>query len=119
MGLILKVASTAVGVWVAVWIVPGLSWEGEWWAFAALAFLIAIANAIVKPVLNFFSIPFILLTFGLFLFITNALILQIVVWLSQPERLNLGFASEGFWWATFFGAVVISLVRMILEKIFD
>ena len=87
---LLQLAATAAGVWVAVRLVPGLDFDGSAWAFVAVAVLVAVANSIVKPVLSFFSFPLILLTLGLFLLVINALVLQLVVWLSAPERLDLG-----------------------------
>ncbi len=113
----MKAAITAAAVWVAVALVPGLAFDGSAWAFIGVALLVALANAIVKPVLNVLTIPFILLTLGLFLLITNAIVLQLVVWLAAPERFDLGLSSTGFWWATFFGALVISVVRTILDRV--
>lgn len=116
---LLKVVITAAGVWVAVWLVPGLGFDGSAWEFLGVALLIALANSIVKPIINLFSLPLIVLTLGLFLLITNAVVLQLVVWISEPEQLDLGLSSTGFFWATFLGAVVISVVRMILEAVLD
>ena len=118
MKLILRVLVVAAALWIAVWIVPGLEFDAgdDIWKWFAVSALIVAANFIVKPILNLFTLPFILLTFGLFLLITNALVLQLVVWLSQPDRLDLGLMSSGFFWATFLGALVISLVRMVLDR---
>jgi len=116
MKFLLKVGVTAVAVWIAVLVVSGLEFDGSWWNLAAVAILIGLANAVVKPILNLFSLPLIVLTLGLFLFVTNALVLQFVIWLSAPARFDLGLTSTGFFWATFFGAVVISLVRMVLDR---
>lgn len=112
---LLVVAATAVGVWVAVQIVPGLEFDGSPWAFLGVAVLVALANMIVKPVLKVLSFPVVLLTLGLFLLVINAIVLQIVVWLTAPERLDLGLTSTGFFWATFLGALVIAVVRGILD----
>ena len=116
---LLQLAATAAGVWVAVQLVPGLEFDGSAWAFVGVALLVAVANAIVKPILSFFSFPLILVTLGLFLLVINALVLQLVVWLSAPERLDLGLTSTGFFWATFLGALVISLVRWVLEAVLE
>lgn len=116
---ILGLVATAAGVWVAVQIVPGLEFDGSAWAFIGVAILVALVNMIVKPVLKVLSFPVILLTLGLFLLIINAVVLQLVVWLAAPERLDLGLTSTGFFWATFLGAVVISLVRWALDLVFD
>lgn len=112
---ILGLAATAAGVWVAVRFVSGLEFNGSNWAFLGVAILVALSNMVVKPVLKVLSFPAILLTLGLFLLIINAAVLQLVVWLAAPERLDLGLTSTGFFWATFLGALVISIVRGILE----
>ncbi|MFP3913501.1 MAG: phage holin family protein [Actinomycetota bacterium] len=115
MKTLLGVAATAAGVWVAVRLVPGLSFDGNEWAFVGVAVLVAVLNAVVKPILSVLSFPVIIVTLGLFLLVINAVVLQIVVWLSAPERLDLGLSSTGFFWATFLGALVISLVRWVLD----
>ena len=119
MNLIIRLAITAAALWAAVWLIPGLDFAGTVVGFLVVSALVLAANAIVKPILNIFSFPLILLTLGLFLLITNALVLQLVVWLSSPDVLDLGLTSTGFFWATFLGAVVISVVRMILDAILD
>jgi putative membrane protein len=112
---LLKLAVTAGAIWVAVWAVGGLDFDGGFWGFVAVSLILIVANAIVRPILNFFSLPFIVVTLGLFLLITNALVLQLVVWLSAPEQLDLGLSSTGFFWATFLGALVISVVTWIAD----
>jgi len=117
MKLVWKVLITAGALWVAVWVVPGLGFSGEPWAWFVVSLLIVLANWIVKPILNILSLPLILLTLGLFLLVTNAAVLQFVVWLSAPDRLDLGLTSTGFFWATFLGALVVGLVRTALDKL--
>lgn len=114
---ILGLAATAVGVWVAVRLIPGLEFDGSGWAFAAVAVLVALTNMFVRPILKVLSFPVVLLTLGLFLLVINAIVLQIVVWLSAPDRLDLGLTSTGFFWATFLGAIVISIVRGVIDAI--
>lgn len=114
----LKLAVTAAAIWVAVWIVDGLEFEGGFWAFVGVSLILMVANAIVKPILNVLSFPLILVTLGLFLLITNALVLQLTVWLSG-DVLALGLSSTGFFWATFLGALVISIVRWAADAILD
>ena len=106
MQTLLILAATAAGVWVAVRIVPGLDFDGSAWALVGVSILIAVANLIVGPILKVLSFPLVLLTLGLFLLVINAIVLQLVVWLSAPERLDLGLTSTGFFWATFLGALV-------------
>ena len=117
MNLILKLAITALGVWVATAIVDGIQFEGPFWKLVLIAVVLSLVNAIVRPIMVVLSLPIVLLTLGLFLLITNALALQLVIWLAAPERLDLGLTSTGFFWATFLGALVISVVRFIADKL--
>ncbi len=117
MKFILKLAATAAAIWVAVWIVSGLEFDGSFWGFVGVSAILLVANAVVKPILNVLSFPLILVTLGLFLLITNALVLQFTVWLSG--ELDLGLSSTGFFWATFLGALVISVVRWLADAVLD
>ncbi len=114
MKFVVILLSTAASLGVAVWLVGGLEFSGVWWEFLIVAAIMGLANAFARPVITFFSIPFIIVTLGLFLLIVNALVLQLVVWLSGPSVLDLGLTSTGFFWATFWGSVVISVVGWIL-----
>ena len=116
--LVLTFLATATSLGVAVWLVDGLEFDGEWYQFLIVATIMGLANTFVKPILKLFSLPFILLTLGLFLLIVNALILQLVIWLSGPSVLDLGLTSTGFFWATFWGAVVISITGWLLGIVF-
>jgi putative membrane protein len=117
MKLLWKFLITGASLWVAIWLVPGLDFEGSVWLYLGVTILVIVANAIVKPILNLFSAPLIVLTLGLFLLVTNALVLQLVVWLSE-DVFELGLTSDGFFWSTFLGAVIISITSMILDKVF-
>jgi putative membrane protein len=117
MGFLLSFLGTAASLWVAVWLVDGFDFDGAWWEFLIIAAILGLANAIVKPILRLLSLPLIVLTLGLFLLVVNALVLHFVVWLSGPDVLDLGVTSTGFFWATFLGALVISLVRAVLDAV--
>lgn len=108
---------TAGALWVAVSIVPGFEFSGTIWVFIGLTILLWAVNAVVKPIITLFSLPIVVLTLGLFLLVVNALALQIVVWLAAPDRMDLGLTSTGFFWATFLGALTISVVQFVLDKV--
>lgn len=118
MRFILRVLVTAASLWVAVWLVKGLDFDGEWWQFLIVAAIMGLANAIVKPVLTFFSLPLIALTLGLFLLIVNAAVLQLVIWMSGPDVFDLGLTSSGFFWATFWGSIVVSVAGWVISTVF-
>jgi len=115
MGFILSFLATAASLWVAVWIVDGFEFSGQWWQFLVVAAIMGLANAVVKPILRLFSLPLILLTLGLFLLVVNAIVLSLVVWLSGV--FDLGLTSDGFFWETFLAAIVVAIVGWIIGAI--
>jgi putative membrane protein len=117
MGFILSFLTTAASLWVAVWLVNGFEFDGEWWQFLIAAAIMGLANAIAKPILKLFSLPLIILTLGLFHLVVNALVLQLVVWLSGPDVFDLGLTSTGFFWATFWASVVVSIAGWLIGVI--
>jgi putative membrane protein len=114
----MRLLTTAAALWVAVRLVNGLEFDGEWWEFLIVAAIMGLANAIAKPFLAFFSLPLIVLTLGLFLLVVNAAVLQLVVWMSGPDVFDLGLTSTGFFWATFWGSIVVSIAGWAISTVF-
>ena len=115
MRFIFSFLATAASLGVAVWLIDGLHFDGEWYQFLLVAAIMGLANAIVRPIIKLFSLPLIVLTLGLFLVVVNALVLSLVIWLSGPDVFDLGLTSDGFFWSTFLAAIVISLVGWLLD----
>jgi putative membrane protein len=102
LGIILRTLITGLGIWLAAYLVPGVSatsTEALIWAAIALGLI----NAFVRPVLVLLTLPFTILTLGLFLLLLNAGMLNLAGWFVD------GFEVVGFWGAVF-GAIVVSLV---------
>lgn len=72
-----------------------------------LAIVMAVLNVTLKPLLIIVTIPFTLVTFGLFLLVVNVLVLY------AAEALIPGFEIRSFWWALAF-SILVSLVNSIL-----
>lgn len=106
-GLLIRFTVTGVAVLLASAIIPGIEVES---ASAGLAAVIVLAmlNALVRPILYLFSLPFIVLTLGVFMVVINALLLLLVAFLVK------GFVVTGFW-SSVGGAILISLVSGILN----
>jgi putative membrane protein len=78
-----------------------------------VAVIFGLVNAFVKPIAKLFSLPFIILTLGLFTLVVNALMLQITSWLAGA--LNLDFHIDSFFWDAILGALVITFVSLLLN----
>lgn len=81
----------------------------NFWSAIVLAFVLAVLNAIVKPLLIILTFPITIITLGLFLFVINALIILLADWLMK------GFDVDGFWWALLF-SLLLSIVTSVLYK---
>ena len=104
---IIRVLITGIAVFLAVMVVPGLEVD-SFPAGLAAVLVLTILNLLVRPLLFVLTLPLIVLTLGLFLIVVNALLLELTAYLVR------GFSVTGFWPAVG-GAVVISLVTMILN----
>ena len=97
-GFLLRAAISALGLWLASMVLPGISFESPG-KLAIAALLLGVVNAIVRPIAFILTLPLTLVTLGLFLFVLNAAMVGLVA------RLVPGFSISGFW--TAMGAAVI------------
>jgi putative membrane protein len=114
--------TTAAAVAVATWLFDGIYFTGPSSGSAEIqhkvlplllvALILGIVSMYVEPVVKFFSIPFILLTIGLFLLVINALMLMLTAWIAG--QVGIGFHVDGFWTAVW-GSLVITLVNGFID----
>jgi putative membrane protein len=110
MRLLLNWVLSAIAVWIVAQLVPGISVSGPRNALIA-ALVIGFINATIGLVLKVITFPLTLVTLGLFWFVINALMLELASALLAP-----GFQVRGFF-AAFVGAIVLSLVNLLLKAI--
>ena len=118
--------SNAVALAVAAWLVDGIRFTGptsgieevrhKLLPLLGVALILGVVSALVKPVLQILSLPFIVLTLGLFLLVINAAMLLLTGWLAG--RLGIGFEVTGFWPAVG-GALVITIVTWFVGLVLD
>ena len=108
MRLLLNWVLSALAVWIVSRVVPGIYVSGPIAALIA-ALVIGFINATVGLLLKILTFPLTLVTLGLFWFVINALMLKLASALLSP-----GFQVRGFL-AAFIGAILLSLVNMMLK----
>ena len=118
MNLFLRLVATAVATAVAVWLLPGITLTADTNLDKALtllgvAVILGIINAVVRPFAFVLGACFIILTFGLFLFVINAGMLLLTSYLAG--ELGLGFNVDGFWSAVF-GSLIISVISALVAS---
>lgn len=107
---ILRVLIAALGLWLATEWVDGISVSSPTMLLLA-ALLLGVVNAIVKPIVVLLTLPFTLVTLGLFLLVINAAMLGLVA------AFLPGMHIDGFWPA-FWAAIVVSIVSFIGSALF-
>jgi len=107
-GFVLRFAISALGLWVASALVPGVHIKGGWTLVIA-ALLLGIVNALVRPIVLVLTFPFTLITLGLFILVVNAAMFALVAAFLD------GFRLSGFW-AALFGALVVSITSWIASS---
>jgi len=116
---VVRTIANACGLAVAAWLFSGITVTGDTTTdrvvtLVVVALIFGVILEFVRPIATFFSIPFLIVTLGLFFFVVNALMLMLTGWIS--EQFNLGFEVDGFWTAVF-GGIVISIVACLVGMI--
>lgn len=116
MGFIAKWLAGSIAVGVAVWLVPGIEIVGGTYAAPVFtALFLAIVNALIKPALKVLGFPLTVVSLGLFSLVINAFMLELAGYLSRNIT-HAGIVVEGFG-AAFLGAIIVSLVTMLLGSV--
>jgi putative membrane protein len=104
-------AFNVVALFVAAWVLDGVSYGDQWWTLLIAGLVFTVVNAFVKPILTVLSIPFIVVTLGVFYFLINILMLYLTDWI-VPD-----FEIRTFWWGVL-AAIIVSIVNWGLHIAF-
>ncbi|MEU4771234.1 phage holin family protein [Micromonospora sp. NPDC023633] len=119
MGFLIRLAITAVALWITTLIVPGVEVSGRSGTTTALtlvvvALIFGVVNAVLKPLIRVFGCVFYLLTLGLFALVVNALLFLLTDRIARA--LDLPFQVDGFW-AAFWGAIVMAVATWLISVV--
>ena len=112
MHFLLRLLINAAALWLAIQLVDGIDHRGSMWSLLFVALVFGVLNASVRPLLKLLTLPLLILTLGLFIFVINALMLLMTSWVSG--LLGLGFHVAGFWDA-FFGGLIVTVASLLLS----
>ena len=104
-GFLVRLLITALGLWVADQLLPGIWFTGTA-ALIVSALVLGIVNALVRPILLVLTFPLTVITLGLFILIVNGISLALAAWLVP------GFHVASLWSATW-GAILVSLTSWV------
>ncbi|MCB4811664.1 phage holin family protein [Methylovorus menthalis] len=100
-------AIMSLSLWVASYLFSGIKFSGVP-SLLVSALVLGFANAIIRPILFFLTLPITLVTLGFFVLVINALMIMLVA------KLVKGFQLSGFWTA-FFASIFIAIFTLIIE----
>jgi putative membrane protein len=106
---IIKYLLAALAVYATADLLPGI-YVSSFWKAILVALVLGLMNITIKPVMILLTIPFTLLTFGIFLLVINAAVIMLAGWIID------GFTVNGFWWALLF-SIIQSIIASLLEKL--
>ena len=116
MKLFVRALVNALGLWLWIQMVSGISVTGTseyvWLYYVLAGVVLALVNMLVRPVVMILSLPFYVLTLGLFFVVVNAAMLGLTSWIT--DVFAVGFHVDGFW-AAVFGGIVIGIVNVVVD----
>ena len=112
MRFLLRWLANAAGLWVAVQLVPGITYSGGWAPFLGVALVFGAVNAFIRPIVKLLTLPILFLTLGLFALVVNGMMLSLTSYFAGA--LGLHFHVEGCW-SSILGALVVSIISALLS----
>ena len=108
MRLLIRLIASALAFWAATALISGIKVNGGAWTYLWVALLFGVINGLIGSLIKLFTLPAILLTFGLFSFVINAAMLMLTA--RWSERLDV----TNFWSAL--GASLIISASLMLTN---
>lgn len=122
MAFLLRAALTGVALWIVTQLVSGIEFVGgdttpsRIGVIFVVAVVFGLVNAIIKPIVQFVSIPLYILTLGLFHVVINAFMLWLTAWITEHTT-HWGLYIDDFWWTAVWAAIILSIVSWVLSLI--
>jgi putative membrane protein len=117
---LVRAGLTGFALWVVTLVVSGIEFVGGDSTLQRIGIIIVVAvifglvNAVIKPIVQFISIPLYILTLGLIHIVINALMLWITSWITENTT-HWGLYIDDFWWTAIWASIVLSVVSWLLS----
>lgn len=120
MGILLRLAISAVALWIATLVISGIRLEAETTAgsvgtLLAVALIFGVVNAVLRPIIKVVGCAFYVLTLGLIAIVVNGALLLLTSWIA--DQLDLPFVVDNFWPSAVLGALLIGVVSWLLNAL--
>ena len=109
MNIIISILINTIAVLVTGYILPGIH-IANFWTALAVAIVLGIVNAVLRPIIFILTLPLNILTLGLFSFVIMGLLVYLV------SAIVPGFKVDNFWWAILF-AIIVAIINWFLHSL--
>uniref|UniRef100_A0A7C1FHX8 Phage holin family protein n=1 Tax=Caldilinea aerophila TaxID=133453 RepID=A0A7C1FHX8_9CHLR len=110
-GILIRWIVLAIAFGITTSLVPGIHFEGNLLTLFFVSAVLGLLMAVLRPILVLLTCPFVILTFGLFIFVINTLMLYITAWIF-PNSLRI----DTFWWALL-ASIIMGIIATVLGAI--
>jgi putative membrane protein len=122
MGILLRLAASAVALWVATLLISGIrlttdSVLGQIGTLVAVAVIFGIVNAILRPIIKTVGCAFYVFTLGLIAIVVNGALFLLTSWIAG--KLGLPFDVENFWPSAILGALIVGLISWVVNLVIN
>jgi putative membrane protein len=120
MGIIIRLAISALALWITTLVIDGISIDAETvpreiGTLLAVAIIFGVVNAVLRPIIKVIGCAFYVLTLGLIAIVVNALLLMLTGWIA--DQFDLPFEVANFWPSAVLGALLIGLISWLLNLV--
>jgi putative membrane protein len=122
MGILLRLAASAVALWVATLLISGIrlttdSVAGQFGTLVAVAAIFGVVNAVLRPIIKTIGCAFYVFTLGLIAIVVNGALFMLASWIAG--RLHLPFEVENFWPSAILGALIVGLISWVVNLVIN
>jgi putative membrane protein len=120
MGIIIRLAITAVALWISTLVIDGIRVEtdsvpAKIGTLLAVAVIFGLINAVLRPLIKTVGCAFYLLTLGLVALVVNGLLFMLTSWIAG--EIDLPFHVDEFWPDAVLGALLVGVVSWLLNML--
>jgi putative membrane protein len=120
MGILIRLAISALALWITTVIVPGITLSTDSIGEAILtlvvvAVIFGVVNAVLRPIIKTVGCAFYVLTLGLVAIVVNGVLFLLTSWIAG--ELDLPFHVDDFWPSAVVGALLVGIVSWVLNAL--
>ena len=118
MGIVIRLAISAVAVWIATLVVPGIrvfatTVPGRIGTVIVVAVIFGVVNTVLRPIIKTIGCAVYFLTLGLIALVVNGALFMLTSWIAG--KLNLPFHVDHFWPSAVVGALLVGVISWLLN----